>query len=181
MCYDISYELTLPTLSISCEFFDSSLSKTFWACALSCAPMPEPSTVGRNWRKGFRNQPFFLKQVEICGVNWTYKRHHTFRYFPLCFSGFSPTSFLSNLPPLAVEVAASPAALPRSSLLIFWGGACVPVMGKALAANWTWLRKKDHTRETMMSYRDRSQHVFLLNETTLLLMSSTTNIENKFL
>lgn len=65
----------------------------------------------------------------------------TLRYFPWCLAGFSPASFLSNFPPLAVEVAAIPAAFPRSSLVIFLGAAWVPVMGKVVAASWTWLHE----------------------------------------
>ena len=59
----------------------------------------------------------------------------TLRYFPLCLAGFSPCNFLSNFPPLAVEVAAIPAMFPSSSLETFFGTAPLPVIGKAVAAS----------------------------------------------
>lgn len=68
----------------------------------------------------------------------------TFRYFLSCFGGFSPGNFLSNLPPLAVAVAAIPATFPNSSLLTFLGAAWLPVIGNAVAASWTWLHMKPH-------------------------------------
>lgn len=64
----------------------------------------------------------------------------TFRYFPGCLAGFSPGSFLSNFPPLAVAAAAIPATFSSSCLLAFSGTSVfVPVMGNAVAASWTWL------------------------------------------
>lgn len=66
----------------------------------------------------------------------------TFRCFPVCFGAFSPGSFLSNLPPLAVAVLARPAANPISSLFIRLVGVLLPVIGSEVAANCNVLHRK---------------------------------------
>lgn len=70
---------------------------------------------------------------------------------PCFLRGFSPGSFLSNFPPLAVEVAAKPATSPSSSFPIFFGWVFVPDMGNAVAASWIWLKIiKDQIRSSVI-------------------------------
>lgn len=108
-----------------------NLFKILSDCCLSNEPIPDPSTTGKNCT----NQRKLSYKFIIKDVCEDFDQTQTFLYFLSCLGGFSPANFLSNLPPLAVEVAAIPATFCSSSLLTFLGGACVPVIGNEVAAS----------------------------------------------